>query len=432
MAHRMPMRRAVLIALAFGALTLGLVTDTFTALAGAVNRRFASPAITNPLPAARLDQVVVANGISVRLTSVEFASDATTLRLELGRGGAPVTDDTFLPITPDRLAVTGIGGDPDTFGAVAFHPVTNGVLPVDLVVGPVTGTGRAQGATVTISQINALDASGQYQPIAGPWQFTLPPGAVVADPVDVTIPVGQTVERGGVAITVADVHLSSRAVSVRYTIGGMADGKTMPANSALQLVLPDGRVFPASKQGGKVNPDRAPVALFPALPPGVSSFQLAFGPFLTAEASPATVTFPIPPSLATTPAGTSVAVGHRFTVGEEQLEVVGLAVQRDPQQQDRIAIEVRNAEPQQRGTILFVGPDTSGQVLTDNLGNRYWTLGGHTGLQKDERANLSAGASGIVFAGPLAPGATSLTLSVARYGRLTPGPDPLTVAVPKR
>lgn len=120
MAHRIPMRRAALVALALVALMLGLVTDTFTVLAGAVNRRFASPAITNPLPAARLDQVVVANGISVRLTSVEFASDATTLRLELGRGGAPVTDDTFLPITPDRLAVTGIGGDPDTFGAVAF------------------------------------------------------------------------------------------------------------------------------------------------------------------------------------------------------------------------------------------------------------------------------------------------------------------------
>ncbi len=249
-----------------------------------------------------------------------------------------------------------------------------------------------------------------------------------------TIPIHRTVERGGITITVEDAHLSSRAVSVRYTIVGIAEGKILPASSTLQLVLPDGRVFTASKQGGKVDPVRAPVALFPALPCGIASFQLTFGPFLSAEAGPTEVTFPIPPVLATAPAGTPVAIGQRFTVGGEQLEVVGSALQHDPQQQDqdRIAIEIRNVEPQNRGTILFVGPDTSGQVLSDDRGNRYRALGGHTGLQKDAQANLSAGASGIAFTDPLAPGATTLTLHVERYGQLVLGPEPLTIAVSGR
>ena len=429
MAHRSPARRIGLIALVLAALLLGLATNTFTTLADAIAQRFAPPVITNPLPIGRLDQVVVANDVSVRLTTAEFASDATTLRLELGRDGTPVIDDTFLPITPDQLAITGIDGDPTTFGTTTLYTVTKGVLPLDPVVGPVTD--RQRGATVTIAQISALDTSGRYQSVVGPWQFTLPVSAIVTDPVDVSIPIHQTVEHGGIAIMVEDAHLSSRAMSVRYSVSGLTDGKVLPASSTLQLVLPDGRVFAASKQGGKVDPSRAPVALFPALPSGVTSFQLTFGPFLFAEATPAEVTFSLPAAFATAPAETPVAIGQRFTIGGEQLEVVNIAVRHDPQQQEeRIAIAIRNAEPENRGTVLFVGPDTSGQVLSDNLGNRYRALGGHTGLQKDLRATLSAGMSGVIFSGPLAPGVTSLTLHVDHYGRLVPGPDPITIKVP--
>ncbi len=149
MAHRLPTRRAGLAALALIALLLGFATNTFTAIVDTASRRFAPPVVTSALPVAKLDQLVVANGISVRLASAEFASDATTLHLELVCHAASVGDDTFLPITPDRVLVTGVGGDPATFGTTTLHTATDGILPLDLVVGPVTD--RQRGATVTIT-----------------------------------------------------------------------------------------------------------------------------------------------------------------------------------------------------------------------------------------------------------------------------------------
>ena len=417
-------RRFIALSVIMGLVLVGLTTNTLSSLASAIQSNLASPATESQLPESIVNQVIVKDGVRVHFSSAEFASDATVLHLELGLDGASATPNTYLPIRPEQIQVHGISGDPKTFGQVAERPVDHGQLPVDLVVGPVSNPNA--GASISITELDVLDQNGSYKSIFGPWLLTLSPDQIKIDPVDVTIPLQQTVQRNGIAINLLQAHLSSRAVSVRYTTSGLTDGQFIPANgSVIQMVLPDGETFSGSMQQGAGTSITDGVALFPPLPVGLKSFSLSFGPFIVVDPNPAQATFSIPPRVRTAPAGTFVAISRPFVLGTEQMQVVGIS-----QKEGRITIVVSNADTAGQGRILFVGPDTDGQILVDDQGNSYSPLGGSTGLQRGAAGALSAGMSTIQFEGSIASDASTLTVREDHYGRMVSGPDPVTINIP--
>ena len=164
----------------------------------------------------------------------------------------------------------------------------------------------------------------------------------------------------------------------------------------LTLRLPDGRILFGSSPGGRAPEGAERVVEFSPLPVDVGSFTLAFEPFIVAESEPVEVRFPVPDGFQTAEEGVKVPVGVTFQLGNEWLEVAWMM-----HQEGRILVEVVNADPS-GGSVLLVGPNTSGQVLEDDHGRAYRALGGHLGMQKDEKGDQHAGSSGIEFEGPLA------------------------------
>ena len=418
-------QRALVVCLVVAVALLGLATSSFTSLGAALQQTLATSTIKSRIPATVVNQDVTQNGVRVHLSSVEFASDATRLHLELGLVGGTVTPRTFEPIRSADIQVSGIGGDPSSFGMVAQHAVTNDAVPVDLIVGPVHDA--TAGASVTIARLGVLESSGDYRSVSGPWTFNLSSDEIVSDPVDTTIPLHKTVSANGFTVSLTQAHLSSDAVSVDYTLTGLIDGQVMPSSSPLHLTLPDGRTFDGSLQHGADTSIRGGTMLFPGLPVGTTSFTISFGPFLVSDPNPAAVTFPIPKALATASEGTEVPVSQSFTLGGDQMQVVGIS-----RKNGQVNVAVKNAEPGTQGRVLFVGPDIHGQAVTDDLGNTYQVVGGSTGLQRDKDGVLSAGVSSIRFQGPLATGASTLTIQENHYGRMVDGPDPVTVTVPSK
>lgn len=369
-----------------------------------------------------LDQVQTIAGTTLHLTGVEFASDGTLLDLRVSWPGFdPAT--SLMPITSDALTVSGVSGDPIYFDASNQEQPRDGVVPVTLAVGPPAP--QPTDIVVEISKIGLAEADGARW-IDGPWSFTIPAADIVHDPTNIPIPVGETVESGPVAITVDTVHLSSRAVSVAYRVPAMPAGEAMPTGSVVQLVLPDGQVFNSVGRGGIQLRDDAWVARFPELPAGVDSFQLAFTSFAVPVDRPFEITFPIPDGFWNVTADASFAVGQTFVVDGETLEVTSIT----RSERGEVAIVIRNTGQPGERHVTFGGPTPEGQTLTDDRGNSYASLGGAMGMADDGRGGLEAGESVSRFELPIDPSATTLTLHTDSYGRITPGPAPITIDVP--
>lgn len=369
-----------------------------------------------------LDQEQTVAGTTLHLVGAEFASDGTLLDLRVSWPNFdPAT--SLMPITFEALTVSGVSGDPTYFGSSNQDQPRDGVVPVTLAVGPPVP--RTTDIVVEISKIGLADADGARW-IDGPWSFTIPAADVVHDPINIPIPVGKTVESGPVAITIDTVHLSSRAVSVAYRVPAMPAGQAMPTGSVVQLVLPDGQVLNGTGRGGIQLRDDAWVARFPALPDGVDSFQLAFTSFAVPVDRPFEITFPVPDGFWNVTADASFAIDHTFVVEDEPLDVVSIT----RSERGEVAIIIRNTGQPGERHVTFGGPTPDGQFLTDDRGNRYASTGGAMGMADDGQGGLEAGESVMRFELPIDPSATALTLHADSYGRIIPGPDPITIDVP--
>jgi len=215
-------------------------------------------------------------------------------------------------------------------------------------------------------------------------------------------------------------------VSVAYRVPAMPAGKAMPAGSVVQLVLPDGQVFNGTGRGGIQLRDDAWVARFPALPAGVKSFQLAFTSFAVPVDRPFEITFPIPDGFWNVTADASFAVGQTFVVEDDKLEVNSIT----RSERGEVAVLIRNMGQPGERHVTFGGPTPEGQSLTDDRGNRYALTGGSMGMADDGHGGLEAGESVSRFELPIDPSATTLTLQADSYGRIIPGPDPITIDLP--
>lgn len=426
LSSRVFMRPLVIIALVL-ALILGA---TATASVLRQSPRIAEPSAPEDFRIT-LDQTQTVAGTTLHLTSAEFASDDTLLDFQVSWPDFdPATN--LMPITFESLTVSGVSGDPTFFGTSKLDQSRDDAVQMTLAVGPPVP--ETTDIVVDISKIGLSDADGARW-IDGPWTFTIPAKDVIQDPINVPIPVGKTVESGPVAITIASVHLSSRAVSVAYSVPAMPAGEAMPTSSVVQLVLPDGQVFNGVGRGGIQLREDSWVAYFPALPAGVDSFQLAFASFVTAVEQPVDVTFPIPDGFWNVTADATFAVGQTFDVDGETLVLDSLARSEPETGYDRtkpgeVAVIIRNTgEPGDR-TITLGGPTPEGQTLTDDLGNSFVPIGGSMGTAEDGKGGLEAGESVSRFELPIDPGATTLTLHAESYGRVIPGPAPITIDVP--
>ena len=141
-------------------LLITLVTGWLAACGSALDRAGRGSVDTLPLQAE-------ASGVVIRLTDVETASDATVIRLELTLVEREVTQDTFLPITPERIETQGIGGDPQTFGSIRQYPVRDGWFALDVRLGPIVDP--AVGATISVTSVGVLQPDGHtYKDVRGP------------------------------------------------------------------------------------------------------------------------------------------------------------------------------------------------------------------------------------------------------------------------
>src|SRR5690606_665422 len=132
----------------------------------------------------------VADGVTVRLVDVEYASTSTRLHLEIERPEdvfarvgyyyRPPFDpevhlEGFAPV--DRLDITTIGraeGDVDR---------------IEYGLGEVLDPGQL--LVFEISRLCAAESRAQGQCREGPWRFEWTPGAEAVDPADVTIPIDE-------------------------------------------------------------------------------------------------------------------------------------------------------------------------------------------------------------------------------------------------
>lgn len=382
------------------------------------------------------EQATEHNGIEMRLSGVDYLPDRTVLTLDVTLHDLDAIEvDTVLPIPPDRIGASGVTGDPAMFGTERHYGIDGNTQRLDLAVGPVES--HESGATVDIAAIGVQSSDGVdgYEWVEGPWSFELyPEEADIVDWRTVELPDGQVEPDAEIYVNLRQVRVSDAGVSIDYVIV-RADGvDPLPIGQEVYLELPDGTtVDGAQRVAHGQSASEGGSMLFPPLPDGVESFTVAFGDFVVAKQGPVEVSFALSQPADTTGERVEIDLNAGFAIEDEQLQVskVVLAEPGDDLPAGGIEIHVQSAMDDGDVSLRFVGPNTTGQALSDNLGNRYEAAGGSVGFEPDERGVLTpAGTSVVRFDDVLDPRASELTLSGEYYGRVVEGREPLTFEVP--
>lgn len=358
-----------------------------------------------------------ASGIRIRLTDVQARLIGTVLRLELRREMASRPSETFLPITSEMLDVTGFVGDERLWGSLVSYPERDGWLPVDLLVG--YRPAEPGEATVTIEWLLVAPEpglNGSPRRIEGPWTFVLPRSVFDRAAVAPTV---FAVER-----EIATDHPDLRIVLHRLLssqagtgiVYRLETGKLGPSNvleNGLRVRLSNGGLMEAS--GEWPLPDGSRVAEFPPLGEQTRAFAVEWYPWVVAHPEPVRIELDLSPLWAV-PEGAIVPLGTAFELGGEPLTVT--SVQR---RGDEMVLVVRNQLDPEARRRLLVGPVWEGIVLRADTGKVYRNIGGSTGLERDERGGVFAGASTLEFELPPV-GTQRVWLEVPVTGRLVRAP----------
>ena len=367
------------------------------------------------------------NGVEMLLERVDYQPDRTVLTLDVTLQERDSIDvDTVLPIGPDRIETIGVTGDPAFFGTERHYGVDGNTQRIEVAIGPVESP--ESGATVDITAVGVQSTEDGYQWIEGPWSFELTPDASdIALWSTVELPAEVDTPDAEIYADVRQVRVSDAGVSIDYVIVRDEGVDPLPIGYEVYLEMPDGTVVEGSQRAlhGQSASEGGSI-LFAPLPGDADTFTIAFGDYLVAERGPVEVTFTLPQPVDVREDRVEVDLDAGFTVAGDEMRVTQLvaAAPTDENPAGSVEIHVQSDMPADQATVRFIGPNTSGQVLTDNLGNRYEAAGGSITFDPD-------GTSAVRFDTELDPSATELTLSSEFYGRVVKGRDAITVNVPR-
>ena len=368
-------------------------------------------------------QVAENNGVQMRLENVAYEPGRTVLTLDVIVQERDAIDvDTVLPIGPERIETTGVTGDPAFFGTERHFGVDGNTQRIEVAVGPVES--HESGATVDITAVGVQSTEERYEWVEGPWSFELTPEASdITQWNTVDLPSEHDTPDSAVYAEIRQMRVSDAGISIDYDIVRDEGVDALPIGYEVYLAMPDSRVVEGNQrvphgqsasEGGSI--------LFPPLPTDADTFTIAFGDYLVAERGPVEVMFTLPESVGATEGRTEVDLDVAFTVAGETLRVTQLVAvaPTDEHPSGSVEIHVQSDMQDEEASVRFIGPDTSGQVLTDNLGNRYEAAGGSISFDPD-------GTSVVRFDTELDPLATELTLISEYYGRVVEGREAITI-----
>jgi len=360
---------------------------------------------------------VRASGVRIRLTDVQARLMGTVLRLELRREIGTRPSETFLPIMPDMLDVTGFLGDRSLWGSIVTYPEQDGWLPVDLLVG--YRPAELQEARLTIAWLLVAPEpgmDGSPRRIEGPWTFVIPRSVLERA---AEAPRTQAAERAlptdhpDVRVVLHRLLYSQAGTGVVYRLETGALGPSNVLANGVRLRLPNGGLVEAS--GEWPLPDGSRVAEFPWLGEETRVFTVEWYPWIVAHAEPVRIELDLRP-LWEAPEGAIVPLGTMLELGGEPFMVT--SVQR---RGDAMVLVVRNQLDPEARRMLLVGPVWEGIVLRAETGKVYHNIGGSTGLERDEKGGVFAGASTLEFELPPV-GTQRVWLEVPVTGRLVRAP----------
>ncbi|MBI2917412.1 MAG: hypothetical protein HYY01_05385 [Chloroflexi bacterium] len=265
-----------------------------------------------------------------------------------------------------------------------------------------------QPGTVEIRDVKRLDVrENRYVTHPGPWVFTVPPPPA-QQWAEVRIPLDMEQMNEGLSFRLLRAQLSPTETLVYYEahapaghilarVGSMEDRATIHNIAAPRLSYGD-----VGGSGREKEPLAADgsfrVVSFPAVPRGVGTFRVTFGPFLKARQVGAKVVVPLP---AKRRHGETIALDYAFSVGGLRYRATSLS---DEGNRFEVSLRPDDDEPR-RGSICSGDPLVYG---SDDAGNDYGKAA--PGCLRDSGKNVVE--EWLTFHKPLAPEATGLVLQI--------------------
>lgn len=367
----------------------------------------------------RVNIVKTENGIVLSLDSVKATELETQLTFTMSLPAIAVASsepEVVGPLFPgDQLQLHGFSPRPS--GLVMQmkpHQAGETTLEFTLFVGSVLDP--SEGASVIFLELPFAAGSGAHQVIQGPWEFALAPGLVAGNGPAMVSEVQRSSTSDGVAINVDRVTRSADGLFVHYSVTSTRSGPIEPAGTGAKLVFGDGSEATAlhiesTEQAGVVVTPGMEVSFIAAFPPvqeaGIDA-RVEFGPFVSSNDAPASITI-------RNPFGDWSA--DPLTIGDDRLEVKQVMYNAET---DEWTAVVENTASISTSSIMFGGLGAKATV-TDSAGRSYQAVSGSTGMRKQPDGSLGAGGTGFSFVG-IDRSASDLTLTVEYSGVLLRGP----------
>jgi hypothetical protein len=359
-------------------------------------------------------------GVTVRIVQARFSSSETHLLLEVAGLAPGLTLSDFSRNT--TLSIAGVRGGTATLQSESAPPSEEGNPRTWLLAGPIADVKEP----LVLSLTHASGSPDARVPPAT-WRIAFTPGGSAEDPVDIFVPLDQSIQYGRMTIVVKGAHLSSSQVSVYYDIVAPPEVSADPVDgAAAKMVYPDGQEFlgAAKPQFVETLPDgslkpqvtdplaNAPYTVtFAVVRPPHEPFAVRFGGFIVAAPGPKEYSIHVDGGAVTVQAE---ADAFQLEAGKDEAGNIVIRAQRVPGP----------------GLGGFLVASVNKATLRDDLGNTYRFLNGETGFRKTETGEAVADRNVLVFVGPLDSSARQLYLAVPDSAEVVAPSGPAEISLP--